>query len=173
MRVDRTVTWPDLEGRLVEGDFFEIARYFPSAFVDLLILDPPYNLSKNFNGSRFRKRARDDYRSWFVNLIGRLVPMMKPQATLYVCSDWTTSTLIFPILDARLQVRNRITWEREKGRGAKTNWKNNTEYIWFCTMADDYYFDVAVVKLKRRVNAPYRVNGEPKDWIEEAEGNYA
>lgn len=115
LRVDRTVTWPDLEGRLVEGDFFEIARYFPSAFVDLLILDPPYNLSKNFNGSRFRKRARDDYRSWFVNLIDRLVPMMKPQATLYVCSDWTTSTLIFPILDARLQVRNRITWEREKG----------------------------------------------------------
>ena len=39
-------------------------------------------------------------------------------------------------------------------------------------MADDYYFDVAAVKLKRRVNAPYRVNGEPKDWIEEAEGNY-
>ena len=63
------------------------------------------------------------------------------------------------------QLGDRITWEREKGRGAKANWKNNTEDIWFCTVGDDYYFDVAAVKLKRRVIAPYRTgDGEPKDW---------
>ena len=72
-----------------------------------------------------------------------------------------------------MHVQNRITWEREKGRGAKTNWKNNTEDIWFCTVGDDYHFDVDSVKLKRRVIAPYRTNnGEPKDWEEGENGNY-
>ena len=63
-------------------------------------------------------------------------------------------------------------WEREKGRGAKRNWKNNTEDIWFCTNSDRYYFDVNSVKLKRKVLAPYRVNGVPKDWEQESGGNY-
>ena len=162
MRLEETVNWRDLEGRLVEGDFFEVAEYFPSAFVDLLILDPPYNLSKSFNGNRFRKRDKAQYRTWFADLIDRLVPMMKPHGTLYVCSDWTTSGLVFPILEEKLQVRNRITWEREKGRGAKRNWKNNTEDIWFCTMSKEYYFDVDAVKLKRRVIAPYRRTASPK-----------
>ena len=172
MRLEEAVNWRDLEGRLVEGDFFEVAEYFPSAFVDLLILDPPYNLSKRFNGNRFRKRDKAQYRTWFADLIDRLVPMMKPHGTLYVCSDWTTSGLVFPILEEKLQVRNRITWEREKGRGAKRNWKNNTEDIWFCTMSKEYYFDVDAVKLKRRVIAPYRADGEPKDWTQDSEGKY-
>ena len=161
-----------IEGQFIAGDFFKIARYFPAAFVDLLILDPPYNLSKNFNGNSFKKKGKDQYVTWFQKVIDLLIPMMKPDATLYVCSDWTTSTLILPILESKFYVRNRITWEREKGRGAKSNWKNNTEDIWFCTNSTKYYFNVEAVKLKRKVLAPYRINGAPKDWKEEEKGNY-
>ena len=46
------------------------------------------------------------------------------------------------------------------------------EDIWFCTNSDDYYFDVSTVKLKRKVLAPYRAKGAPKDWKEELDGNY-
>jgi len=99
--------------------------------------------------------------------------MLNSNASIYVCSDWRTSNLIFPVLEKLLQVRNRITWERDKGRGAKSNWKNNTEDIWFCTVGDEYCFNVDDVKLKRRVIAPYRSdNGKPKDWKESQNGNY-
>lgn len=70
------------------------------------------------------------------------------------------------------KVRNRITWQREKGRGAKANWKNATEDIWFGTLSDDYYFNVEAVKQKRKVIAPYKENGQPKDWEETKEGNF-
>ena len=172
MRVDAAVAPADLESRLVAGDIFEVAEYLPSEFVDLLILDPPYNMSRNFNGNPFMIKEKNEYQSWFLNVIDLLIPMMKPDATIYVCSDWRTSTLVFPILESKFHVRNRITWEREKGRGAKMNWKNNTEDIWFCTKSDKYYFDVEAVKLKRKVLAPYRVDGEPKDWRREKEGDY-
>ncbi len=172
VHVSSAVALSDIEGRLLVGNFLELARYLPSGFVDLLILDPPYNLSKNFDGHLFKRKEQDEYRSWFEGIVDLLVPMLRPDATIYVCADWKMSTLVFPVLDSRFRVRNRITWEREKGRGAKTNWKNNTEDIWFCTKSDRYHFDVDAVKLKRRVLAPYRVEGVPKDWTEERDGNY-
>ena len=172
LRVDTGVDLQDIGNQLIGGDFFSVAQYLPDCFVDLLILDPPYNITKNFNGNSFRRLNKSSYASWFEEVITLLVPMMKPDATLYVCSDWKTSSIVFPILEERFIVRNRITWEREKGRGAKRNWKNNTEDIWFCTNSDKYYFDVSSVKLKRKVLAPYRVNGEPKDWKKEIDGKY-
>jgi site-specific DNA-methyltransferase (adenine-specific) len=75
-------------------------------------------------------------------------------------------------LENVLTVRNRITFEREKGRGARSNWKNASEDIWFATRGDDYYFDVEAVKLRRRVLAPYRSDGQPKDWDETEAGNF-
>ncbi len=155
----------DLEGRVLCGDFFAAAAFLPRAFVDLLIVDPPYNLTKNYNGNVFRSQKRKEYQRYFRTFIEKIRPALRPDASVYVCSDWQTSTLVFPILDEFFTVRNRITWEREKGRGSKTNWKNNTEDIWFCTAGESYYFDVEAVKMKRRVLAPYRTQeGKPKDW---------
>ena len=172
MQVEKAVTRQDIDCQLIGGDFFEIASYLPNQFIDLLILDPPYNLTKNYNGNYFRQLDKYSYISWFQRAIELLIPMMKPSATVYVCCDWKTSTLVLPVLEERFFVRNRITWEREKGRGAKRNWKNNTEDIWFCTNSEHYYFNVDAVKLKRKVLAPYRVKGEPKDWQQESDGNY-
>lgn len=77
------------------------------------------------------------------------------------------------VISEELTVINRITWQREKGRGAKTNWKNAMENIWFAVKdKDNYYFDVDSVKMKRQVIAPYKENGKPKDWEETDEGNF-
>lgn len=170
--IEPPVNPDDLYGHVISGDVFKIADCLPEKFVDLIILDPPYNLSKNYNGHHFKEKQKKDYHLWFNELISKLKPCLKESATVYVCSDWKTSTIIAPILEEHFYVRNRVTWERDKGRGAKTNWKNNTEDIWFCTLADNYYFDVDAVKLKRKVIAPYKVDGKPKDWNEEKNGNY-
>jgi site-specific DNA-methyltransferase (adenine-specific) len=162
-----------ITNRIIHQDYFEVCPYLPGNFVDLLIMDPPYNLTKNYNGQTFRSKQADEYTSWFEGIILSILPHLRPEATVYVCSDWQTSTLVFPVLNKHLIVRNRITWEREKGRGAKNNWKNNTEDIWFCSVGEDYYFNVDAVKMKRRVIAPYRSDdGKPKDWDESQTGNY-
>ena len=161
-----------IEGQVICGDSFKVARKLPQQFVDLLILDPPYNLSKNYNGHRFKAKDKATYQEWFENMLVVFLPLLKPAATVYVCSDWRTSLLIVPLIEKYFHVRNRITWEREKGRGAQSNWKNNAEDIWFCTMSNDYYFAVDAVKLKRKVLAPYRIDAQPKDWKEESGGNY-
>ena len=171
-QVRRPVSARDIENEIIGGDVFDIAGQLPEKFADLLILDPPYNLSKNYRSLVFKAKAKDRYQKWFQRVIEILRPALRPNATVYACSDWQTSVLIAPILESHFHIRNRITWEREKGRGAKTNWKNNAEDIWFCTVSDEYFFDVDAVKVKRKVIAPYRVNGKPKDWREEDSGNY-
>ncbi len=162
-----------LTNRIANQDIHDAMPFLPTVFIDLLILDPPYNLTKNYNGHVFRSREAEDYIIWFDRILSSFIPLLRPSASVYICSDWQTSTLVFPVLDKYLHVRNRITWEREKGRGARANWKNNTEDIWFCTVGDDYCFNVDAVKLKRRVIAPYRLDdGKPKDWEESGDGNY-
>jgi len=161
-----------LTDRIVCGDFIELLPLLPKAFVDLLILDPPYNLTKRFGAESFRERSLAEYEEWFEGWFVRVLPLLKPTASLYVCGDWKSSAAVHRVLDRHVIVRNRITWEREKGRGAKSNWKNASEDIWFATVSNDYCFNVDTVKLKRRVIAPYRENGQPKDWQETESGDF-
>ncbi|MBX3011739.1 MAG: hypothetical protein KF832_09525 [Caldilineaceae bacterium] len=173
LQLSHPSTISEITNRIINQDTGIAAPLLPQAFADLLILDPPYNLTKNFNGHLFRAKEAEEYASWFEGMLSIMIPLLKPEASVYVCSDWRTSTLVFPVLERYLHVQNRITWEREKGRGAKANWKNNTEDIWFCTRADNYTFNLDAVKLKRRVIAPYRhEDGKPKDWEETNSGNY-
>ena len=145
-----------IRNRIANQDIFEILNLLPACFVDLLVLDPPYNLDKTFISTTFKKKTMTDYAQWFETWFAKLLPTLKHTAGVYVCCEWNTSTAVHLVLEKYLKVRNRITWEREKGRGAKANWKNAAEDIWFATVSDDYVFNVDAVKLKRKVIAPYR-----------------
>jgi len=173
LRLSTATERDQLTDCIINQDSLVVAPYLPPAFVDLLILDPPYNLSKDYNGTAFKEKTSQAYRQWFAEVLTSLIPVLKSNASIYVCADWRTSMAIAPVLEKTFVVRNRITWEREKGRGAKSNWKNNTEDIWFCTVSNAYTFNVDAVKLKRKVIAPYRdAKGKPKDWQEERSGNF-
>lgn len=173
LKVTSPVVESEIIGKTIQGDTFDVLNFLPSNFIDLVIVDPPYNLTKNFNGSIFKKSSLEEYEIWFDSWIKKILHTLKENASVYVCCDWQSSTAIHRVLDKYLMVRNRITWEREKGRGAKSNWKNCSEDIWFCTVSNNYYFDVESVKMKRKVIAPYRdKNRNPKDWEEKEEGNF-
>ena len=157
----------------IRGDCLEVAKILPPNFVDLLVLDPPYNLTKSFNGRKFSKCTVDDYTAWLDEVVCTLKPLLKKTASIYICGDWLSSASIFTVASSHFVVQNRITWEREKGRGAKLNWKNSSEDIWFCTMSEHYTFNVENVKLRRKVMAPYRNgDGTPKDWEITGAGNF-
>jgi site-specific DNA-methyltransferase (adenine-specific) len=170
--LSQKVRFEDIISKTVNQDLLEAGSLLPSNFVDLLIVDPPYNLNKSFNGKSFKKTSFDEYENYTRDWLKKIIHTLKPQASVYVCSDWESSLSIYKVLRDFFTVRNRITWEREKGRGANANWKNCSEDIWFCTVSDDYFFDAEAVKLKRKVIAPYKENGKPKDWNEEKNGNF-
>lgn len=162
----------DVMDKTIIGDTFEIASLLPPKSVDLLIADPPYNLDKDFNGNKFKKISDEQYYNYTEAWIKAVIPLLKDNATIYVCCDWKSSMVIGSVLKNYFDIKNRITWQREKGRGALSNWKNGMEDIWFATKGKDYTFNVESVKIRRKVIAPYRVDGKPKDWEETDNGNF-
>ncbi|MDR1983232.1 MAG: site-specific DNA-methyltransferase [Prevotellaceae bacterium] len=169
----KTIQVSEIIGKTINNDLFEVLDYMPKSFADLIIIDPPYNLTKDFNGFTFKSSSEDNYldylRSWFP----KVVSFLKPNGSLYLCGDWKCTSALQQVMNENLTVLNRITWQREKGRGALSNWKNGMEDVWFGVKdPKDYYFDVEAVKQKRKVLAPYRENGKPKDWEETEDGNF-
>lgn len=154
------------------GDTFTILPKLPESGFDLIFADPPYNLNKRFGTETFELRSAEEYEEWLDSWLRLCVPLLKPAASVYICGDWRSSSAIQRVGSKYFRLQNRITWEREKGRGAKRNWKNAAEDIWFFTVSDDYTFNLDQVKQRRRVIAPYRENGKPKDWNESEKGNF-
>ena len=158
---------------LIQGDTLHVLPTLPDGFANLIIVDPPYNLARNFGGNKFTSVSAQQYedylRSWFYPLCDKLAP----SGSLYMCGDWRCSSSMQRVIEEKLTILNRITWQREKGRGAAHNWKNSMEDIWFAVKnPNDYYFDLDAVKQRRRVLAPYRQKGQPKDWEETEEGRF-
>lgn len=163
----------ELLDKIIHNNTLDIIDYLPENSIDLLIIDCPYNLNKTYNTTNFEILSDNDYIKWFENWFIPLLKTLKTTSSIYICSEWKTSGIIQPILNKYLKVRNRITWERDKGRGALKNYKNNSEDIFFCTTSDNYTFNVDSIKLKKRVIAPYvNSNREPKDWKTENGKNY-
>lgn len=162
----------NIENKIILGDSLKVMDKLPRNFVDLLIVDPPYNLSKNYNGYKFNQISDEEYEKYTINWINKAIPLLKENASVYVCCDWNSGIIIGKILSEHLILRNRITWEREKGRGAMKNWKNSSEDIYFATKSDKYTFNLNSVKIRRRVLAPYREKGRPKDWRETSDGKF-
>ena len=144
--------------KTILGDTFDVLTKLPEKSVDLLLVDPPYNLDKEFHGNEFKSMSDDNYEDYIDSWITALIPTLKDNER---------------VLKKHFYVQNRITWQREKGRGAKANWKNGMEDNWFATVSKtNYTFNVDDVKIRRKVIAPYKQDGKPKDWEETAEGKF-
>lgn len=167
------LTLAQVQDRVILGDTFATLGLLPDAFVNLLFVDPPYNMDKVFGAEQFKEMDDARYTEWLDAWVSQCVRLLKPDASVYICGDWKCSSAIQRVAEKYFVVRNRITWEREKGRGALSNWKNSSEDIWFCTRGKDYHFDAEAVKLKRKVVAPYTdANGAPKDWERSEQGSF-
>jgi len=159
--------------KTINADLLETLKYIPDEFANLIIIDPPYNLTKNFGGKTFNAMSDSNYDEYLSTWLPLVCKKLKKNGSLYLCGDWKCTSSLQRALEKELTILNRITWQREKGRGAKANWKNGMEDIWFAVKnPNDYYFDVESVKLKRKVIAPYKVDGIPKDWESSEEGNF-
>jgi site-specific DNA-methyltransferase (adenine-specific) len=161
-----------IKNKIICADLFALLERLPPSFADLLILDPPYNLRKNFNGFSFNPVGDEAYLDYLESWLPGVLKTLKPSGSLYFCGDWRNSACIYLALKKHARIKNRIVWQREKGRGARLNWKNSSEDLWFAVLREDYYFDVEAVKQKRRVLAPYRETGKPKGWEEGEEGKF-
>ena len=51
----------NFENKIIKADLLKVIDNIPDNTADLIIIDPPYNLSKDFNGLKFSARSSDAY----------------------------------------------------------------------------------------------------------------
>lgn len=173
LKIEKPVRPEKLYDKIIHQDIFNVLKFLPDNFVDLLFVDPPYNLRKKFNASVFKEMELPAYELWLNSWLKEMKRILKPDASIYICGDWKSSPAIYNTGCKYFIVQNRITWEREKGRGSKQNWKNCSEDIWFFTNSHQYTFNIDDVKIRRKVLAPYKTGkGQPKDWEIDGGGSF-
>ncbi|WP_406613721.1 DNA-methyltransferase [Mycoplasma corogypsi] len=172
IKAQNITTLDSVLNKTINDDTFLVLDKLPDKCVDLLIVDPPYNLTKNYHGNTFSKKKEESYEEYTRNWMQKVRRVLKDEASIYVCCDWQSSIIISKVLSEFFVIQNRITWQREKGRGSMNNWKNGMEDIWFASVGQKYHFNVNSVKTCKKVIAPYRIDGKPKDWIQTEEGNF-
>jgi site-specific DNA-methyltransferase (adenine-specific) len=113
LRLSGEISLQGIENWTINQDLFTILDWLPESFVDLLFIDPPYNLTKSFRESiAFRERSVEEYAAWLESWFSKLSRALKPTASVYICGDWRSSTAIHSVAEKYLCIRNRITWER-------------------------------------------------------------
>lgn len=163
----------DVSDAVVNADIMNTIDCVEDESMNLIIIDPPYNLKKDFGNNDFNVMKDDEYEAYLRSWLPKVCSKLTKDGSLYLCGDWHCTASIQRVLSENLTILNRITWQREKGRGAANNWKNGMEDIWFAVKdPKNYYFNLDAVMMKKRVLAPYKENGKPKDWKETKNGNF-
>ena len=161
----------DLINKVICEDNINIFNKIPNESINIIIADPPYIIPKKFNKTLISFKSDEDFINKNKEWIKECYRVLKPDGTLYICSDYKTTPLIYQLLiNSGFIIKNRITWKRDKGRGSDRNYKNVIEDIYFAVKSDNYYFNP--IKIIKKVKAPYKnLDNTNRDWYIDGEGN--
>jgi site-specific DNA-methyltransferase (adenine-specific) len=129
------------EHRVICGDSLEIlSREISDSSVDLIFVDPPYNIGKNFNGHKDKWKTDEDYLNWCYKWIDLCIKKLKPNGSMYIM----TSTQFMPYFDifirSKITILSRLVWYYDSsGVQAKKYFGSMYEPILFCVKDPNHY----------------------------------
>ncbi|MDD9857248.1 MAG: site-specific DNA-methyltransferase [Gammaproteobacteria bacterium] len=131
--------------KIAREDCFSFLDRLPGDFIDLAIIDPPYNMGK---GDWDSFRTDNDFFRFTEQWIDGFLPKMKPTGSFYIFNNPYNSARILQMLVERGAVfRNWITWHKKDGISAsRKRYVNNQETILFFTRGKEHYFDPDAVR---------------------------
>ena len=147
----------DNEGHTIYfGDALEILRKeIDDDSIDLVFLDPPYNIGKRFSNFRDRWPSEHEYCEWAKKWLDECIRVLKPHGSMYLM----TSTQAMPHLDIYLRnqmvILSRIIWSYDSsGVQAKKYYGSMYEPILHCVKKrDNYTFNADDILVEAKTGA--------------------
>ena len=141
---------------IYQGDAIDImSTQIPDNSVDLIFVDPPYNIGKNFNGFKDKWETDEAYLLWCYKWLDLCVNKLKSNGSFYVM----TSTQFMPYFDIylrkKLDILSRIIWSYDSsGVQAKNYYGSMYEPILFCVKdKNKYTFNSEEILVEARTGA--------------------
>ncbi|MDR0989007.1 MAG: adenine-specific DNA-methyltransferase [Prevotellaceae bacterium] len=126
--------------KIICGDAIEALTLIPDKSIDLVFVDPPYNIGKNFNGLKDKWATDNEYLNWCYQWIDLCIRKLKETGSLYIM----TSTQFMPYFDIyirkKMSILSRIVWSYDSsGVQAKKYYGSMYEPILFCVKDENKY----------------------------------
>lgn len=127
-------------------DCFKFLKLIPDDFVDLIVIDPPYNMNKDL-WDKFN--STENFFQFTYSYLDMLIPKMKRTGSFYIFnSSFNCAFILKYLLDKGLIFQNWITWDKRDGLSAsKRKYTNAQETILFFTKSKTYTFNVDDIRI--------------------------
>jgi site-specific DNA-methyltransferase (adenine-specific) len=141
--------------KLVNTDVFLGLDLVQNDSIDLIFVDPPYNIGKNFNTTVDKWETDKDYLDWSYKWIDICIEKLKSNGSLYIM----TSTQFMPYFDIyirqKMTILSRIIWYYDSsGVQAKKYYGSLYEPILFCVKDEkNYRFNVSNILVEAKTGA--------------------
>lgn len=146
--------------------------------IDLIFVDPPYNIGKDFNGRKDKWETDQEYLDWCYKWIDLCLRKLKKNGSFYVM----TSTQFIPFFDLylrdKISILSRIIWSYDSsGVQAKNYFGSMYEPILFCVKdSKNYTFNSEDILVEAKTGAKrklidYRKNPPQPYNTEKVPGN--
>jgi len=146
----------NINHKIIKGDSLEVlSNEVADNSIDLVFVDPPYNIGKNFNGLKDKWIADEYYLNWCYQWIDLCIKKLKSNGSMYVM----TSTQFMPYFDIfiqkRLNILSRIVWYYDSsGVQAKKHYGSMYEPILFCVKdSNNYTFNANDILIEAKTGA--------------------
>lgn len=164
--------------QIYKGDAIEILKSISDESVDLIFVDPPYNIGKNFAGRKDKWNTDEDYLNWCYEWIDLCIKKLKPNGSFYVM----TSTQFMPYFDiyirTKMTILSRVVWSYDSsGVQAKNFFGSMYEPILYCVKdKNNYTFNADDILVEAKTGAKrklidYRKNPPQPYKTEKVPGN--
>ena len=123
--------------KIILGDTLAELKKLPDESCDVIIIDPPYNIGKNF-GNNLDKRESNEYVSWCKEWINESIRIMKPTGTMFIYGF----SEILAYLSVEIPINKRwLIWHYTNKNVASLNfWQRSHEAI-ICAWKDRRIFN--------------------------------
>lgn len=92
-------------------DIFEGLQKIDDKSIDLLVIDPPYNIGKHYeDGIRDKWKTQEDYLNWLYNWLEIALKKLKDTGSLYIFNSTENMPYIDIFLNKKIQILSRIIW---------------------------------------------------------------
>jgi site-specific DNA-methyltransferase (adenine-specific) len=127
-------------------DCIDFLNKMENGFIDLAVLDPPYNLKKA-EWDTFK--SEKEFFEWTFLWIDTLLPKLKDTSSLYVFNTpYNCAFILQHLVSKKMKYQNWITWDKRDGLGAsKKKYSNGQETILFFTKSNKYTFNYEDVRV--------------------------
>ena len=119
---------------IIWGDAIKtMSSNIPDGSVDLIFVDPPYNIGKNFSGRKDKWASEEGYLQWCYKWLDLCIRKLKEAGSFYIMSATQNMPYFDIYLRDKVHILSRIVWYYDSsGVQAKKYYGSLYEPILFC-----------------------------------------